>query len=153
MPCWRGPKRPKQLSMAANIQAHSFFEGFQYGLSPSDPRGHSALFSGCVIISTYVQHSYIWYNRYTFFQSNHFKFASYIKSVCGCRFATSLIPSVLLDMDIWHVKPLCSRVEINANELLSVSPLHNSNWARSFSMALTKQLHQCKTTVTQIIVY
>ena len=31
----------------------------QYGLSPSDPRGHSTLFSGCVIISTYVQHSYI----------------------------------------------------------------------------------------------
>ena len=44
--------RPKQLSTAANIQAHSLFKGFSSGLSPSDPRGHSALFSGCVITTT-----------------------------------------------------------------------------------------------------
>ena len=44
--------------------AHSFCKGFQYGLSPSDPWGHSALFSGCVIISTYVRHSYIYYSSH-----------------------------------------------------------------------------------------
>ena len=32
MPCWWGPIRPKQLSTAANIQAHSFFKGFSTGL-------------------------------------------------------------------------------------------------------------------------
>ena len=33
-------------------------------LSPSDPRGHSALFSGCVITSTHVQHNYILYSSH-----------------------------------------------------------------------------------------
>ena len=34
VPCWWGPIRPKQLSTAANIQAHSFFKGFSTGLVP-----------------------------------------------------------------------------------------------------------------------
>ena len=34
VPCWRDPIRPKQLSTAANIQAHSFFKGFSMGLDP-----------------------------------------------------------------------------------------------------------------------
>ena len=50
--------------MAAYIHAHSFCKGLQCGLSPSEQRGHSALFGGCVISSMYVQHSYIYYSSY-----------------------------------------------------------------------------------------
>ena len=55
MPCWWGPIRPKQLSMAANIQAHSFFKGFSTGLVPLTRK---AIVPYLVTVS-FPQHSYM----------------------------------------------------------------------------------------------